>query len=181
MRPVPQGSQNYHAPIWAASAASLSCVPSCKCVKKEASSSHHTLQTPSLLLHSPSNKLFPKHLQHTIAPGLSLLPLLKSLLTPQRCQMPTLPTHPPPFGHLCILPQQNRTAPHSRHAVADYCWWAIMSNWKCFQILLSEILKGKKKIRKIFFFLLFNLQQIGLLLQKGIMWQEWYCYPAARH
>lgn len=45
-----------------------------------------------------------------------------------------------------------------------------MSNWKCFQILLSEILKGKKKkIRKIFFFLLFNLQQIGLLLQKGIM------------
>jgi len=98
------GSQNYHAPAWAALTTSRSCMPSRKHAKK-AAASLHTLQTPNLLPHSPPNKLFPKHLHHTLAPGFGLLPLLTSLLTRQRCRMPTLPL---PRAHLAPCP--SRTA-----------------------------------------------------------------------
>lgn len=71
------------------------------CEKGIAITSHP--QSPKFLLHSPSNKLFPKHIQHTFAP--SLLPL-SSVLTSQHHQIPIMPTHPPSLV-LCLFLSSN--------------------------------------------------------------------------
>lgn len=90
-----------------------------------------------------------------------------------RCRPSPLIHLPLPIFASC----PSRTAEPCTHrcSTADYCWWAIMSNWKClthmqmihFKYSCLEYLREKKTGKYLFSLLLFSLQQIGLLLEQG--------------
>lgn len=99
------------------------------CVKE---ASPRCAPKPQPSQHSPRSKLslscptaFPNCLYLGPCPCLTLS-------TPQSCQPCA---HPPPFAHRRTLPwtwpQQNRRARQVLRS-SGCCWWATMSNWRCF-------------------------------------------------